>query len=47
MDKLPCGNNTEHSPDPKITVMWTSFPAGAEILAKLVEQAQKCNALFP
>ena len=27
MDKLPCITNTEHSPDTKITVMGTRFPA--------------------
>ena len=27
MDKLPCKTNTEHSPDTKITVMGTRFPA--------------------
>ena len=27
MDKLPCITNTKHSPDTKITVMGTSFPA--------------------
>ena len=27
MDKLQCITNTEHSPDTKITVMGTTFPA--------------------
>ena len=27
MDKLQCITNTEHSPDTKITVMGTRFPA--------------------
>ena len=27
MDKLQCITNTEHSPDTKITVMGTKFPA--------------------
>ena len=27
MDKLPCKTNAKHSPDTKITVMETSFPA--------------------
>ena len=27
MDKLPCLTNTEHSPDTKITLMGSSFPA--------------------